>query len=150
MPGWFPSLHFLAKGVGAQGWRLHGGGLERDLELLHHVELSLFEKRFTLVLYYISSLYEGEWTSVKIIPKDEFVCIFSLAQQNKAHILPLWFWCLLPSFLLSVQMTKSVSSKKIKGTNHMLVCTVQKCCCPVICLQKFSIYPQALSILSHS
>lgn len=46
--------------------------------------------------------YAGEWTLVKIIPKDEFVCIFSLAQSNKAHILPLWFWCLLPSSLLSV------------------------------------------------
>lgn len=32
MPGWFPSLHFLAEGCGAPSWRLHGGGLEGDLE----------------------------------------------------------------------------------------------------------------------
>lgn len=51
-------------------------------------------------------LCNGEWISVKIIPKEEFVRIFPLAQSNKAHISPVWFWCLLLSSLLSVQTKK--------------------------------------------
>lgn len=81
--------------VRAQGSRLHKGGQERDLELLYY----LYLKRGSHYCCIIYSLCKAEWMSVKIVPKDEF-CLL------------VWFWCLLPLSLLSVQTINWVPSKK--------------------------------------